>query len=97
MGYKRAGYKVLGNVEIDPQMMRIYRKNHNPPHPFLMPIQDFKSIPDSEPPAELFNLDVLDGSPPCSVFSPLAQGRTNGVENMLSERDRPCSNLTTCF
>ncbi|AJW69271.1 hypothetical protein PPE_06020 [Paenibacillus polymyxa E681] len=26
MGYKRAGYKVLGNVEIDPQMMRIYRR-----------------------------------------------------------------------
>ncbi|MMZ46291.1 Modification methylase HaeIII [compost metagenome] len=69
MGYKRAGYKVLGNVEIDPQMMRIYKKNHNPPYPFLMPIQDFKSIPDSELPAELFNLDVLDGSPPCSVFS----------------------------
>ncbi|ADM70849.1 Modification methylase AplI [Paenibacillus polymyxa E681] len=34
-----------------------------------MPIQDFKSIPDSKLPAELFNLDVLDGSPPCSVFS----------------------------
>lgn len=69
MGYKLAGYKVLGNVEIDPQMMRIYRKNHNPPHPFLMPIQDFKNVPDADLPAELFDLDILDGSPPCSVFS----------------------------
>jgi len=69
MGYKLAGYKMLGNVEIDPQMMRIYRKNHNPPHPFLIPIQDFKAMPDSELPPELFDLDVLDGSPPCSVFS----------------------------
>ncbi|AZS15350.1 DNA cytosine methyltransferase [Paenibacillus lutimineralis] len=69
MGYKLAGYRVLGNVEIDPQMMKIYRKNHNPSHPFLMPIQEFKSIPDADLPPELFNLDILDGSPPCSVFS----------------------------
>lgn len=69
MGYKRAGYTVLGNVEIDPQMMRIYKQNHKPRFPFLMPIQEFKTLPDSELPPELFNLDVLDGSPPCSVFS----------------------------
>ncbi|MBJ6360855.1 DNA cytosine methyltransferase [Paenibacillus sp. GCM10012307] len=69
MGYKRAGYTVLGNVEIDPQMMRIYQRNHNPRFPFLMPIQEFKLLHDSELPAELFNLDILDGSPPCSVFS----------------------------
>lgn len=69
MGYKLAGYTVLGNVEIDPQMMRIYQRNHNPRFPFLMPIQEFKTLPDEELPAELFNLDILDGSPPCSVFS----------------------------
>ncbi|WP_088832712.1 DNA cytosine methyltransferase [Paenibacillus tyrfis] len=69
MGYKLAGYIVLGNVEIDPQMMRIYRQNHDPRFSFLMPIQQFKKIPNSELPAELFDLDILDGSPPCSVFS----------------------------
>ncbi|RKN75017.1 DNA cytosine methyltransferase [Paenibacillus ginsengarvi] len=69
MGYKLAGYQVLGNVEIDPQMMQIYRQNHNPRFSFLMPIQDFKRLPDAELPDELFNLDILDGSPPCSVFS----------------------------
>lgn len=69
MGYKLAGYTVLGNVEIDPQMMRIYRQNHKPKYPFLMPIQDFKALPSSELPPELFDLDILDGSPPCSVFS----------------------------
>ncbi|QWU17377.1 DNA (cytosine-5)-methyltransferase 1 [Paenibacillus sophorae] len=73
MGYKLAGYTVLGNVEIDPQMMRIYQRNHSPRYPFLMPIQDFKSIPDAELPLELFNLDILDGSPPCSVFSMAGQ------------------------
>lgn len=69
MGYKLAGYTVLGNVEIDPQMMRIYRHNHDPRFSFLMPIQQFKEIPNGELPAELFDLDILDGSPPCSVFS----------------------------
>lgn len=61
MGYKLAGYEVLGGVEIDPEMMTIYRQNHNP--------KQFKNIPDNQLPAELFDLDILDGSPPCSSFS----------------------------
>jgi len=69
MGYKLAGYEVIGNVEIDPQMMALYKRNHKPRFSFQMPIQDFKTIPDDQLPAELFDLDVLDGSPPCSVFS----------------------------
>ncbi|RJG26692.1 DNA cytosine methyltransferase [Paenibacillus thiaminolyticus] len=69
MGYKLAGYTVLGNVEIDPQMMRIYRRNHSPRHSYMMPIQEFKRLLDAELPAELFELDILDASPPCSVFS----------------------------
>ena len=69
MGYKLAGYDVLGGVEIDPEMMEIYRANHSPKHSYLMGVQKFKNIPDSELPAELFNLDILDGSPPCSSFS----------------------------
>ncbi|MBL0387907.1 DNA cytosine methyltransferase [Tumebacillus sp. ITR2] len=69
MGYKLAGYEVIGNVEIDPQMMAIYKANHNPRFPFQMPIQEFRKIPKQELPPELFQLDILDGSPPCSVFS----------------------------
>ncbi|WP_400163061.1 DNA cytosine methyltransferase [Brevibacillus sp. TJ4] len=69
MGYKLAGYEMLGNVEIDPQMMALYKRNHKPRFPFQMPIQEFKEIPDDQLPAELFDLDILDGSPPCSVFS----------------------------
>lgn len=69
MGYKLAGFNVLGGVEIDPKMMEVYRKNFNPKHSYLMGVQDFKNIPDSELPKELFHLDVLDGSPPCSSFS----------------------------
>lgn len=69
MGYKLAGYDVLGGVEIDPQMMAIYRANHQPRHSYLMGVQEFKKIPDADLPPELFNLDILDGSPPCSSFS----------------------------
>jgi len=69
MGYKLAGFNVLGGVEIDPEMMGIYRLNHNPTHSYLMGVQEFKNISDSELPKELFELDILDGSPPCSSFS----------------------------
>ena len=69
MGYKLAGYEVLGGVEIDPEMMKIYRLNHNPKHSYLMGVQDFKKIQNDKLPDELFDLDILDGSPPCSSFS----------------------------
>lgn len=67
MGYKLAGYNVLGGVEIDPKMMEIYRRNHKPRLSFLMGVQKFKNLPTL--PDELFDLDILDGSPPCSSFS----------------------------
>jgi DNA (cytosine-5)-methyltransferase 1 len=69
MGYKLAGFNVLGGVEIDPEIMKIYKENHNPKYSFLMGVQDFKNIPNEKLPHELFDLDVLDGSPPCSSFS----------------------------
>ncbi len=67
MGYKLAGFDVLGCNEIDPKMMEAYRANHNPKYSYLEPIQTFKDRQDL--PDELYNLDILDGSPPCSSFS----------------------------
>ncbi len=67
MGYKLAGFDVIGGVEIDPKMMEIYRANFNPKFSYLEGVQEFKSRTDL--PQELFNLDILDGSPPCSSFS----------------------------
>ena len=69
MGYKLAGYDVVGNCEIDPDMMKVYKQNNHPKHPFLMDVRDFLKLPDEKIPENLFSLDVLDGSPPCSVFS----------------------------
>jgi len=67
MGYKLAGFDVIGCNEIDPKMMAAYVANHNPKYSFLEPIQTFKNRQDL--PQELFDLDILDGSPPCSSFS----------------------------
>lgn len=67
MGYKLAGFDVLGFNEIDKKMASAYIKNHNPKYQFIEPIQDFKNRKDL--PKELYNLDILDGSPPCSSFS----------------------------
>ena len=67
MGYKLAGFDVLGCNEIDPKMMEVYIANHDPKYSFLESIQTFKLRDDL--PDELYNLDILDGSPPCSSFS----------------------------
>src|SRR5688572_31817115 len=42
MGYKMSGFEVIGCNEIDPEMMQIYRANHNPKYSYLEPIQEFK-------------------------------------------------------
>lgn len=69
MGYKLAGFNVLGGVEIDPEIANIYRANHDPKYFYRMGIADFNKIPNDKLPKELFELDILDGSPPCSSFS----------------------------
>jgi DNA (cytosine-5)-methyltransferase 1 len=84
MGYKLAGFDVLGCNEIDVKMIDTYKRNHNPKYAFLEPIQTFKNRDDL--PDELFHLDILDGSPPCSSFS-LAGNREDdwGEEKMFRE------------
>lgn len=67
MGYKLAGYHHLGGVELDPKIAAIYKANHNPEMLFVEDIRDFLRRDDL--PSELFSLDILDGSPPCSTFS----------------------------
>ena len=67
MGYKLAGYDHLGGVELDPSIAAIYKQNHHPKHLYIEDIRDFNKRTDL--PAELYQLDILDGSPPCSTFS----------------------------
>lgn len=69
MGYKLAGMNVVGCCEIDKQMFGTYTQNFHVEHPFNMSIVDFNKIPNDELAPQLFTLDILDGSPPCSSFS----------------------------
>jgi len=66
MGYKLAGYDVIAANDIDPEMRKVYVENHHPKYYFL---QDIRSLLNKEYPEEFNDLDVLDGSPPCSTFS----------------------------
>jgi DNA (cytosine-5)-methyltransferase 1 len=66
MGYKRAGCTIVAANDIDPEMAWHYKKNLNPPLYYLCPISDLIT---ADLPPELFDLDILDGSPPCSTFS----------------------------
>jgi DNA (cytosine-5)-methyltransferase 1 len=66
MGYKRAGCQIAAANDIDPEMAWHYKRNLNPPQYYLCPIRDLLT---ADLPPELFALDILDGSPPCSTFS----------------------------
>lgn len=84
MGYKLAGFDVIGCNEIDKRMMSVYLKNHNPKYSYLEGIQTLKSREDL--PIDLFDLDILDGSPPCSSFSMSGnRGKDWGKEKVFRE------------
>lgn len=63
MGYKLAGYDVVAANDIDPQMAKVYKANHNPKQFFECGVRELLERDD------LPQVDLLDGSPPCSVFS----------------------------
>jgi DNA (cytosine-5)-methyltransferase 1 len=67
MGYKLAGFDVIGHNDIDKKMIEVYQANHHPKFSFHESITTFAKRKDL--PKELYNLDILDGSPPCSSFS----------------------------
>lgn len=66
MGYKRAGCDIVAANDIDPEMAWHYKHNLKPPLYYLCPIKDLKT---ASLESKLFELDILDGSPPCSTFS----------------------------
>lgn len=84
MGYKMAGYDVIGCNDIDKKTIELYKVNHNPEYIFNTDIRDLIELDNL--PNELYNLDILDGSPPCSTFS-IAGGRegTWGKEKVFRE------------
>lgn len=84
MGYKLAGFHHLGGVELDPKVAETYKLNHHPEHLYNMDIRDFNRLEDLPP--ELYTLDLLDGSPPCSTFSTAgSRDKAWGKEKVFAE------------
>lgn len=67
MGYKLAGFDHLGGVEFTEHYSKVYKHNHKPKYFYLEDIREFNKRTDL--PQELYELDMLDGSPPCAAFS----------------------------
>ena len=84
LGYKLAGFDVIGNCEIDKIINDIYIANIHPQFNYQMGIQEMNKL--KVFPDELYNLDILDGSPPCSTFSMAGEREQNwGKEKLFKE------------
>lgn len=95
MGYKLAGYDVIGNCEIDKKINEIYVENHKPKYNYCMPIQEMNILEDY--PQELYNLDILDGSPPCSTFSLAGEREKNWGKSKKFREGQACQVLDDLF
>lgn len=58
---------MIGNVEIDPKINDLYITNNHPKYNYCEDLREFNKRDDL--PEELYDLDILDGSPPCTSFS----------------------------
>lgn len=71
-GYKLAGFDVVACNEIDPRVMKMYLRNHDVRYSFNCDIRELVSninMGGQDMRKELHDLDILDCSFPCSVFS----------------------------
>ena len=78
-GYKMSGADIVGFCECDNFMSQSYLNNMDVKYPFEMPIQELLK---KKLPREMYNLDILDGSPPCTNFS---KANTHGEKNTLKK------------
>ena len=95
MGYKLAGYNVVGNCEIDKKINEVYVANHKPKYNYCIPIQQMNDLEDY--PQELYNLDILDGSPPCSTFSLAGEREKNWGKSKRFREGQACQVLDDLF
>ena len=87
MGYKRAGYEVIGNCEIDEKINAMYVANFHPKFNYRMSIEE---LPRQESfPPEMANLDILDGSSPCSTFLWQENAKRTGERKRNSKKAKP--------
>lgn len=68
MGYRLAGWQPLGFVDVDPRMANLYRHNLGTGADVVGDIRKLVNDPNLIPDAWR-KADIVDGSPPCTVFS----------------------------
>jgi DNA (cytosine-5)-methyltransferase 1 len=76
-------------------MIEAYKANFNPKYAYLEPIQTFKLREDL--PQELYELDILDGSPPCSSFSIAGNRGKDWGKNKVFREGQAMQVLDTLF
>ena len=87
MGLMMAGYKCLGGCEIDKNILKFYNANFNHKYIYNDDIRDFVvKARNKQLPQELYELDLLHQSPPCSTFSMSGlREKSWGVEKVFHE------------
>lgn len=92
MGYKLAGFEHIGGVELTEHYSRLYKENHNPKYFYTEDIRSWNNRTDL--PNDLFEIDLLDGSPPCASFSTVgARERKWGQEKIYEGHTQKTDDL----
>jgi len=96
MGYKLAGFNHLGGVEFMKHYAEAYKANHSPEYFFEEDMREFNKREDL--PRELYRLDLLDGSPPCSGFSTAgARERLWGKKSQYESKEQVKDDLVFVY
>ena len=79
----------------DKKINEVYVANHKPKYNYCIPIQQMNDLDDY--PQELYNLDILDGSPPCSTFSLAGEREKNWGKSKRFREGQACQVLDDLF
>lgn len=95
MGYKLAMCDVIANLEFDQKKNETYNLNMSPMFSYTEMIQDFVKREDF--PKELYELDILDGSPPCKTFSTNGKREKNWEKEIEYTANTPKQKVSELF
>ena len=84
MGYSLAGWQRVGVLEIDKRMLDCFTINLGKRDDVNRDIRDVVNDP-SLIPRSWFGIDVIDGSPPCTVFSSARPSGKRSAERLYAE------------
>jgi DNA (cytosine-5)-methyltransferase 1 len=100
VGLKKAGFKVVAAIEVDPDLARTYKKNHPEVKVIIKDIREVTGVEILKL-TGLKKIDLVAGCPPCQGFSKLTDKfhRDDKRNQLISEMTRIVSELkpTVCM